>query len=363
VPNITLATVLVPTHNHGRLLQVAVDSALSQTVADIEVFIVLDGPTPATRAAAIEVQNSDDRVRVFDNPKGARHGELHRHEALRHASGRIVCYLSDDDLWLPNHVANALAMLSRADFAHSLPTWVTTDGNFGVWTVDLASAFYRDMLLGGINRIPLTTAAHTTALYRRLPHGWRTTPEGTPTDLYMWQQILSTADVTTVSGTDPTALSFPAPERLDMTLEERLDELHTWEKRIREPEGASSIRVDVLDSVTRERAELHAAGQVEADRFAAEVVTARQNELRASQQIEELTLDNQQLVEQREETERRILADQRERETLTDSLVTAERQLLAMQASTTWRLRNTALKVPGVGRIYRHIARLLGRHA
>ena len=48
--------------------------------------------------AALEPFADDERVRFLDFPKGARHGELNRHEALREARGRIVCYLSDDDL-------------------------------------------------------------------------------------------------------------------------------------------------------------------------------------------------------------------------------------------------------------------------
>ena len=93
----TLATVLIPTYNHGSLLRYSVASALRQTVRDLEIFIVGDGVPDATREIVAELQH-DPRVRFFDNPKGPRHGELHRHAALRQASGEIVCYLSDDDL-------------------------------------------------------------------------------------------------------------------------------------------------------------------------------------------------------------------------------------------------------------------------
>lgn len=41
------------------------------------------------------------RFHVLDRPKGTRHGELYRHEALQVAKGKFVCYLSDDDLWFP----------------------------------------------------------------------------------------------------------------------------------------------------------------------------------------------------------------------------------------------------------------------
>lgn len=350
----------MPTHNHGLLLRLAVASALSQTLSDIEVFIVGDGMTPETREAATALEESDGRVRVFDSPKGARHGELLRHEALRHASGDVVCYLSDDDLWLPDHIANARTALSEADFAHSLPTRVQIDGSLAVWTVDLTSEYYRAMLLGGTNAIPLTTAAHTLALYHRLPHGWRTTPDGTPTDLYMWQQILEADDVIAVSGFAPSALSFPAPERRHMAGDERLVELRKWASRMRDPLWSSTFHAEVLDLVATDRAAQHAARRVEADRFTATLADARGSEQRASQQVTELTLLNEALAKPRDEDQRQIVALLLGNEQAIDKLGDVEQELTAAYGTVTWRLRNALLRVPGLGRFYRLVARVLG---
>ena len=108
------ATVLIPTHNHGPTLRYAAQSALAQNIRDLEVFIVGDGMTEETKRVAVEIQCSDARVRLFDHPKGPRHGEIYRDAALREARGRIVCYLSDDDLWLPLHVETMVALLANA---------------------------------------------------------------------------------------------------------------------------------------------------------------------------------------------------------------------------------------------------------
>src|SRR6185437_15846190 len=97
----TAATVLIPTHDHGRTLLRSVPSALAQTVSELEVFVVGDGVPDETRELMTELAAADNRVRFFDNPKGERHGEAHRHAALQEARGEIVCYLSDDDVWLP----------------------------------------------------------------------------------------------------------------------------------------------------------------------------------------------------------------------------------------------------------------------
>jgi hypothetical protein len=250
------ATVLVPTHDHGATLLRSVPSALAQTVEDIEVFVIGDGVPPVTHEVMAELTASDERVRFFDNPKGPRHGEIHRHRALAEARGEIVCYLSDDDLWLPGHLAQLVELLKEADFAHARPIWIDVDGRPHGWRVDLARPFYRQLLLGGENRVPHCGAGHTADLYSRLPTGWRTTPDGIPTDLYMWQQILSVPGCRAVSGTSPTVLHFPSPDRKGWSNEDRLAEIDRWVLRLSDPDLERTLMVGLLETATLDAVEL-----------------------------------------------------------------------------------------------------------
>jgi GalNAc5-diNAcBac-PP-undecaprenol beta-1,3-glucosyltransferase len=246
------ATVLVPTHDHGPTLLRSVPSALAQTVEDLEVFVVGDGVPDVTREVMAELTASDERVWFFDNPKGPRHGEIHRHQALQQARGEIVCFLSDDDLWLPGHVEQLRALLADADFAHARPLWIDTEGRPHPWLIDLRRPFYRELLLGGENRVPHPCAGHTLELYRRLPVGWRTAPDGTPTDLYMWQQILSLPNCRAVSGSRPTVLHFPSRARNDWSTEQRLTELDSWTSRLSDPALESQLADRLLEALTVE---------------------------------------------------------------------------------------------------------------
>ena len=259
------ATVLVPTHTHGPTLLCSVTSALEQTVTDLEVFIVGDGVPDEARPAIATLLARDARVRFFDNPKGPRHGEEHRHVALDQARGEVILYLSDDDLWLPDHVATMRDLLAGADFAHPLPLRVDPGGGVATWAVDLALPFYRELLCAGENRIPLSCGGHTQAVYRALPYGWRTAPPEIPTDLYMWQQLLSMRrGCRCAGGTRPTVLNFPSPQRREWSLSERVEELERWLARVRDPEWRRSFAERVHDVVVRERAGVGA--ELEADR-------------------------------------------------------------------------------------------------
>jgi GalNAc5-diNAcBac-PP-undecaprenol beta-1,3-glucosyltransferase len=243
------ATVVIPTHNHGPTLRRSARSALAQTVEEIEVFIIGDGVTEETRAAAREVAAEDDRVRFFDNPKGPRLGELHRHAALQEARGEVVCYLSDDDLWLPEHVETMHDLLQDADFAAAFHVYFDGEGRMKLTTNNLALPHFRKLMLSaprGVNRVPLSGGAHTLEMYRRLPHGWRTSPPEASTDLYMWQQFLADLECRTVSATRPTVLQFPSPMRRGWSPEERLAELDLWSRRIADPGARQEFLYEVL---------------------------------------------------------------------------------------------------------------------
>ncbi len=245
----TDATILIPTFRHAALLPYALETAVAQDGASIEILVVGDGVEDDTRAA-VQPFLADGRVRFFDFPKGSRHGEAHRHAALQEATGRIVCYLSDDDLLLPDHAAAMGRLLEDADFAHSLPLWVLPDGSLEYGPIDVARLEFQELLVrGGWNKIVLTGVAHTLDAYRRLPHGWRPAPPDVWTDLYMWQQFVGLSGFRGRTGTRLTHLHLPDQHRRDMSDAERVAELERWRRRMRQPGFEEELARKVADVV------------------------------------------------------------------------------------------------------------------
>lgn len=254
----TRATVLIPTHDHGPTLIHSVASVLAQTVDDFELLLVGDGVPEPARGTCLELERSDERVTFHDLPKGPRHGEIHRDRVLAGARGRIVCYLSDDDLWLPGHLDEMDRLLGEADFAHTLPVTVDPDGRIDVFRMEVSSPWYRPRAFDdrGIRGayVPLSFGGHTLAAYRALPEGWTTTPRPLSTDRYMWHKFLRRDDIRAVTGNRPTGVHFPSTQRQAWSERDRLNELERWQERLARPGAELRFTLDVLDAVARDRA-------------------------------------------------------------------------------------------------------------
>jgi glycosyltransferase involved in cell wall biosynthesis len=248
---VTDATILIPTFRHAELLRYAIRSALEQNGAEVEVFVVGDGVEDDTRAS-LEPFLSDERVRFFDFPKGERHGERLRHEALQYASGKIVCYLSDDDLLLRDHVVDMLRMLEDADFAHSAPFVVHEDGWLWFHPIDISRPDFQSLLLrGGWNAIVLTGAAHSLDAYRGLPFGWRPAPAGIWTDLHMWQQFIRVPGFRGRTSARLTHLHFPDNRRRGASVADRVAELESWWARMHAPGFQRELERECAHEVRR----------------------------------------------------------------------------------------------------------------
>lgn len=248
------ATVLIPTTGaRGPLLQHAVASVQAQTLQDFELFVIGDGAAASTDELMRGLCRQDGRLRYFPHPKQPRRAEPQRHHALQEARGEIVCYLCDRDLYLPHHLERMHGWLRQADFAHSLIFRIQPSGALTVTKqADLGHPGDRAWTVRqweDANGVPLSFAGHRLDAYRRLPFGWRVTPSGSFTDIYMWQQLLSQPDCRAFSGAEPSVLYFPRYLRLGWSVERRRAELERWRGRLRDPETERALLRELLSQI------------------------------------------------------------------------------------------------------------------
>ena len=96
-------TIVITTRDRLGAVEGAIDSALAQTVPDIEVVVVDDASTEPVRLA-----RTDDRLRLLRirRPGGVCAA---RNRGLAAARGRWITFLDDDDRLLPDMLAASLA--------------------------------------------------------------------------------------------------------------------------------------------------------------------------------------------------------------------------------------------------------------
>jgi len=225
------ATVIIPTFDHGAMLERAVASALAQDWPAFEVVVICDGAPPSTRTIVDGLAASDPRVTYRWCAKGERLGELHRNDVLASLDTDFVCYLSDDDLWAPNHLSAMAAALEQSDVAHTNHLYVDGEGKLHAVSVNLNDDATRQAHLGGTSFVCLSAIGHTMAAVRDRGLRWRLTPTDRYTDWYFLTGAIELG-LRFGATNQVTMLNIASIFRRGWSEQHRLDEIDAWLPRM-----------------------------------------------------------------------------------------------------------------------------------
>lgn len=110
-----LVSVVIPTYNRARCIERAIDSVLTQTYRSLEVIVVDDGSTDATRALIRRRYGGDTRVRyLYQDNQGV---SAARNIGLGVGQGDYIALLDSDDVWKPWKLELQVACLERLPHA------------------------------------------------------------------------------------------------------------------------------------------------------------------------------------------------------------------------------------------------------
>ena len=104
-----LVSIVIPVYNGENYLKEAIDSALAQTYAPIEVLVINDGSTDKTEEIALSY---GDKVRYFLKENGGVSTALNL--GIANMRGAYFSWLSHDDLYTPEKIELEIAALSDA---------------------------------------------------------------------------------------------------------------------------------------------------------------------------------------------------------------------------------------------------------
>ena len=134
--NTPMISIIIPTCDRPGFLKEALESVLSQTYQNFEIIVINDGGADISKD--INSLKADGKI-IYLQYEDRRGPSAARNTGLKHARGKYVAYLDDDDVYYPNHLETLIFFLERnnykvayTDSYQAFQTWiageyVTTD--------------------------------------------------------------------------------------------------------------------------------------------------------------------------------------------------------------------------------------------
>lgn len=106
----TRVSVIIPAHNAAATIKRAIQSALNQSMEDLEVLVISNGSTDQTDQIVNQIRGIDSRVCLLNSEKGRSRA---RNRGLKEATGEFIQFLDADDELSPNKLEDGSEFLSR----------------------------------------------------------------------------------------------------------------------------------------------------------------------------------------------------------------------------------------------------------
>lgn len=124
-----LVSIIIPTYKSGETLLRAIDSVLGQTYENFEIIVVDDNnpdtPERLSTQKLMQKYCGNEKVQYVLHEKN-KNGSAARNTGVRHSAGEFLCFLDDDDYFMPEKLK------FQVDYMLSHPEY---DGNY-CWRID-----------------------------------------------------------------------------------------------------------------------------------------------------------------------------------------------------------------------------------
>ena len=109
-------SVILTTYNGSRFLEEAIMSVLNQTFADYELLVVDDGSTDSDTKAICD-RYKDQLTYIFRENGGL---AAARNTGIANAKGKYICFLDDDDIWMPQKLQKQVDYFKELPFSENV---------------------------------------------------------------------------------------------------------------------------------------------------------------------------------------------------------------------------------------------------
>lgn len=119
-------SVVIPAHNAAPYIAETIDSARAQTYGNIEIIVVDDGSTDATKSALEPYVARGDILYLYQE---CSRQAAARNNGIRHATGELIAFLDADDVWLPGKLAAQVPLFADPEVGLVYANAVFWDGS------------------------------------------------------------------------------------------------------------------------------------------------------------------------------------------------------------------------------------------
>jgi teichuronic acid biosynthesis glycosyltransferase TuaG len=179
-----LVSVIMPAFNAERFIRQSIESALAQTLGDIEVLVADDASTDRTCQIVCDLARRDSRVRLLETQQN-RGPAAARNRAIDIASGRYISFLDSDDSWFPHKLERQIDAMRANKWAFSFGGYEIVGGDGAVRSrVGAPDVVTYHQLLSN-NAIGCLTAIYDSAIVGKV-----FAPSTGRSDLGLWLRVL-----------------------------------------------------------------------------------------------------------------------------------------------------------------------------
>jgi glycosyltransferase involved in cell wall biosynthesis len=111
-------SIIIPTYNRPDFLFRAIESGLQQTFQDFEVLVINDGSNKGLDAYEEITKKCDSlssSIFFFTKENGGVSSA--RNLGIERAKGQYICFLDDDDYYLPNHLEKLFELIKKNNYS------------------------------------------------------------------------------------------------------------------------------------------------------------------------------------------------------------------------------------------------------
>lgn len=234
--------ILLPIHRPPNLLKFAIASVLNQTEQDHQLHIISDGAPEETTQEVLAIARRERRVTSHIFAKGERYGETYRDPIIREARSKIICQISDDDVWFPNHLHEIEQLLGTFEFGNTIQTEAAPGRRLRPLLGDISDPETASkMITQPFNIFGPTASGYRKDAYLKLENGWTPAPDSIWSDLHMWRKFLSHGDIRCGTRLSFTNLHIGAPHHTDMRIDQREAANRDWWQTVSDPAALDQL--------------------------------------------------------------------------------------------------------------------------